>query len=292
MPGASDGWAELAHRGVTYHSLELSCGSYPLRLLAPADPGHSGRPAEAVVLVHGMEEPWEVWEGLVERLSRRSRVFLLDLPWSGRQGYDWTLDRASCTEWLRRGLEAVPGGASLLVAHSFGAMTALDYLDSFGTGALRGAALFSPLHLPRGKAFDWALIDHYSARFVPFLEAALKARSAVRRLDEEIAAAAASIVREKIGPAGCLEFLYLFAKSPRLRLDAMRIPFLVVGGAEDFFATPEVCGALASAMSDAELRVLPGCGHFCMLEQAEQTSTLLDDFVGRCLGRVGHTARE
>lgn len=281
MSGAPDGWVELTSRGGAYRSLDIG-GGYPLRVLTTAEP--KGAPRGAVVLIHGMEEPWEVWESLVEPLSAEGRVYMLDLPWSGRQGYDWALDRVTCAEWLKRGLDAVPEPIVGLVAHSFGAMTALDYLDVAGTGDLRGVVLISPLHLPRGRPFDWALIDRYSDRFVPFLEAALQARSWPRRMDAEIAAAAASIVREKIGPAGCLEFLYLFAKSPRLRLERMRIPFLVLAGETDFFSTPDVCRALAGDLPRAELRVLPECGHFCMLEQAEQTAALLRDFMRHSLG--------
>jgi pimeloyl-ACP methyl ester carboxylesterase len=288
MTAAAGGWTEITSRGAVYRCLELPGRSYPLRLLEPA---RSGPAAGAAVFVHGMEEPWDVWEGLLPRLNRRFRVFLLDLPWSGRHGYDWTLDRATAAEWLKRGLDAVPPGPAVLVAHSFGSMAALEHLDTCGAGDLRGLAVLSPFYLPRGKALSWPLIDHYTSKFVPFLEAALRVRDGMRHLDPDIVATAASIVREKIGPVGCLEFLYLFAKSTRWRLDALRLPSLVLGGGEDFFSTPEVCSDLAAAMPGAELKLLPSCGHFCMLEQAEQSSALLDDFLTRCFARATDPGR-
>src|SRR6266849_3992362 len=88
--------------------------------------------APVVVLIHGMEESWDIWTDFCERAAGQFHLFALDLPWHGRQGYTWGHGR-SAPEWLRLGLELVPATPSGLIAHSFGANAALEYLHLPGS---------------------------------------------------------------------------------------------------------------------------------------------------------------
>jgi len=64
-------------------------------------------------------------------------------------------------------------------------------------------------------------------------------------------------------------------------LDDVRVPALVIAGAEDAFLDPERLRAIASAIPDAEFVQLQGVGHLPMLEAPERTSHALCRFAER-----------
>ncbi len=280
-------WTPLVHDGTAYQSLTVSGGSAPLRVIA-AEP--AGGPLEPAVWVHGMEEGWHVWREVARRVSGL-RSFFLDLPWSGSMGSQWALDRTPVRDWIQRGLGAMPVTPRVLVAHSFGAMAVLDYLDSHGPSGVGAVVLISPFHVPAGQQLDWPAFRHYTDNFQDFLRGAVRIRQNRARVDPEVTAAVAAIVHERIGPTGSLEFMYLLSKSPCWRLEALDLPFLVLGGAQDASALPRDCETLAARLPRSELHVLPDCGHFSMIERADAVAELLLDFLGRSLGRQAPAER-
>lgn len=233
------------------------------------------------MLIHGLEEGWTIWEPLAKRLATRLRVFCLDLPWSGRNRYDWA-DETRVRSWIARGLALVPGPVSVVVAHSFGASALLEHFDARGAGSVEAAVLMSPFYRGR-QEFSWALFDHYMGNFPRFLKAGIQARRPLARRWSEPDALLARKVFDLIGPRGCLQFLNLFARTPRLELAGLDIPFLLLGGGEDFYSLPADVEALRRALPRAEARLLPACGHFAMIEQPEVLSSLMIDFLDRSL---------
>ena len=134
-------WRPIRLRGADYRVAELESPAYTIRAFAPVE-ARAGSPTAA--MIHGMEEGWDVWEAVAAPLSARFNVVRLDMPWCGANGYGWTLERAESAEWIRRGLSLIDGGAQMAVAHSYGAMALLDYLDVAGASGIRAAALVSP----------------------------------------------------------------------------------------------------------------------------------------------------
>ena len=60
-----------------------------------------------------------------------------------------------------------------------------------------------------------------------------------------------------------------------------QIPALVIVGAEDVITPPERAQAMADALPDARLVVLPGAGHLTPVEQPERVTTLITDFLAQ-----------
>ena len=59
------------------------------------------------------------------------------------------------------------------------------------------------------------------------------------------------------------------------------IPALVIVGAEDVVTPPERAQAMADALPDARLVVLPGAGHLTPVEQPERVTALIADFLAQ-----------
>jgi pimeloyl-ACP methyl ester carboxylesterase len=71
------------------------------------------------------------------------------------------------------------------------------------------------------------------------------------------------------------------------KLSEIGCPALVVVGDKDPMG-PRASEILAEELPDAELHVLPGCGHWVQVEAAGQLASRLDAWLG---GRLGIAAR-
>jgi pimeloyl-ACP methyl ester carboxylesterase len=272
----------------SYRRLQGPQRHYDLAAYEPLLPGTPAKPVAA--FIHGLEEGWQIWEPLARGLSRRLRSFCLDLPWSGRNRYDWAHE-TRVRWWIDRGLRLLPRPVSIVVAHSFGANAVLEHFDARGVGGVEALVLVSPFY--RGRAeFSWPLFDHYMGNFERFVAAGIEVYRSSRRVPAASDAVLARKVLDRIGPVGCLQFLNLFARTPRLDPRRLDLPVLVLGGEEDFYSLPVDCEALVRALPRAELRLLPRCGHFAMIEQPGILCSLIQEFVSRSLGSDLRTRRE
>jgi pimeloyl-ACP methyl ester carboxylesterase len=57
------------------------------------------------------------------------------------------------------------------------------------------------------------------------------------------------------------------------------MPALVIAGSEDELATEQDAGAMAEALPNAELLVMPRCGHLTAVEQPELFNQAVAEFV-------------
>lgn len=252
---------------------------YSIRLRGglPAD-----TPRPALCLIHGLGEGWEVWSALCSRLAQRYQLFCLELPWSGSQGPRWGQLRPP-SAWLRSGLELLPEPPRGLVAHSFGANAALELLQDGRPPALDALVLVSPFYLAPSQELDWQVFQQTLQRFRQVMAQGVAIRQQRRgSKNRELLAAMGEKVVEWIGPLGFMEFFALFARTPALRLEQIGIPALILAGADDITASAESNIGLADRLPGSRVATLPGCGHFCMLEQPD----LCADAVGQYLGAI------
>ena len=72
-----------------------------------------------------------------------------------------------------------------------------------------------------------------------------------------------------------------YLHNPNLRrwLHRVALPTLVLWGEADGFAKPSYGQSLASALPSAELKLIPGAGHYPAIEQSEATIRAIDAFV-------------
>ena len=68
-------------------------------------------------------------------------------------------------------------------------------------------------------------------------------------------------------------------------LHSVRVPALVIAGSEDTLATEDDARAMVEALPNAELLVMPRCGHLTAVEQADLFNQAVGEFVS-ALGRT------
>jgi pimeloyl-ACP methyl ester carboxylesterase len=238
-----------------------------------------GEPAARIGFVHGLRENARCWQQVVALLPDDVDAWVFELPWDGAHGDDWALEREPGV-WIERALQQVPEPFTVLVAHSFGANVLLDHLDAAGVPDGLGLVLLAPFFRPSREAFDWTLISYYINDFHQFLASGITARR-TRPIEPDVLLGMSEKVRDRVGVYGWLRFFELFSRTPMLGLDAMALPCAIAGGALDIASYPADCIALADALPNATVEIVPDCGHHLMVEAPERVAALIGELAQR-----------
>ncbi|MEE1784236.1 alpha/beta hydrolase [Streptomyces sp. SP17BM10] len=238
-----------------------------------------------VLLLHGLAANDSVWEPALPELPDGLRLWTARMPWRTETiaGLGSETDLAGR---LAQALESVPGGAEVVVAHSMAANVLLDLLDRelrAGVDAprkygVRALVLVSPFYRSRAEQFDWETISYYLNDFHLIMEEGIRAHSG-GRVPADLRRAMGERVRERVGPYGWFRFFDLYLRTPTLAAGRLALPTLVLAGESDFAAPPGEGVALAGALPDARSLVLPGCGHFPMLDAPGRFAAAVAEFV-------------
>lgn len=220
-----------------------------------------------VLVLHGLAGSTAVWRAYEELAPGCVELWDGALPWGADGDPDWSLF-GDPAEHVADALDAVPGGVDVLVAHSFTVGPALEAVVRRDVRP-RGIVAVAPFHRRGPGEFSWDDAAYYLNGFHRILEEGLRI-SAGDRLSPQLRAAMALRVRDRIGPYGWQQFFGAYLRSPFLDVDALRMPVLVVAGAEDFAAPPGDAAALAAALPDGRLELFDDCGHFAMAEQPDR----------------------
>ncbi|AVT29693.1 alpha/beta hydrolase [Plantactinospora sp. BC1] len=262
-------------------------------------PGAGTRPVRTLLL-HGLGSSRAIWDRFESRAPAWLELWDAELPWASAGDTGWS-HRADATGAAAQALAAVPGGADLVVAHSFAANTLLELLGRAGrvggpaepetirpamamaptvAGAMplpRAVVLVSPFYRPAADDFDWAAIDFYLNHFHRILEEGIRV-SAPAGLPAEVRVAMGERVRERIGPYGWMRFFDAYLRTPFLPVADLALPLLVISGDGDFAARPGDGRALADAAPAGRYALLADCGHFAMAEHPDRFAALVADF--------------
>ncbi|MFL6129652.1 MAG: alpha/beta fold hydrolase [Mycobacteriales bacterium] len=260
-----------AERPVVVRRVRRGAGPDPLRVL----------------LLHGLCGSAAIWDSFVPLADVGCELWTADLPWRGTGVAGWPDQPVE--EWLARAVADLPGGADVLMAHSFGTNAVLRWLDRqtpapdgrflVGGRRLRGLVLVSPLYRADPADFGWDSIAYYVDKLDGIIADGLRA-AAHRALPAEKLRAVALRVRDLVGPYGWIRFFDTYLRMPEVRGERLAMPVLVVSGELDTAAFPADAEALGAALPNAEVHILPGGRHYPMITTAETFGELANTFLG------------
>ena len=260
---------------------------------APAGAGAAGAEARPpVVLVHGVGLDRTMWAGVAARLSRRRVCVAPDLPGHGSApappggatlaAFARAVGRAA-EEAAARG----PGAPPDIVGFSMGAMAAwrfaLDRPGGIGRLVLMNAVFLRDDAQRAGVRARLALAEREGP-------AAIAGAAVARWFTPGFRArrpAAVEAARRRLAandPAAYAAAYRVFAEADaELAPLAGRIacPTLVLTGARDANATPEMARALAAAIPRGEAAVLDGLAHGAPIEAPDRVADVLESWLDR-----------
>lgn len=239
---------------------------------------------EPVLCIHGLGGSSNVWTPILPALAGRS-VIRLDLPGSARSALPKApLSIASYVASIKAALDALQLGAVDVLAHSMGTIVA-QHLAVLYPEHVKSLALFGPLAAPADAARP-----HIQARAT----LARTGLAAMQEIANAIVAGAVSqetrqqqpivtaLVRESImrqSPEGYAQSCEALANAQSAALENIKVPVLLATGDQDGVAPPANVEAMGQRLGNAQVLVLPECGHWQTYEKPMQCIEALRSFL-------------
>ena len=241
-----------------------------------------GQGEPTIVLVHGWAMDRHIWDGQVPSLSARHRVVTLDLAGHGETGGSrpaWTM--AAFGEDVKAAVEAAGAAPVVLVGHSMGGPVVLEAARRM-PGRVKGIVLVDTL-LDVEERTPASEIDSFAAQL------AADYKTVVTQMCDNslFAPSTPAAVRERVIrhalalPAGVSVGMLreTWAHDPLPALREIRAPVRAVN-ADKF---PTNLEANQRHMPGYEAAIVPGCGHYPMLEDPARFGPALDRALAQVL---------
>jgi len=248
----------------------------------------SGPPA---VLVHGFPSNAFIWRDVAPRLARNRTVYVYDLPGQGKSGKraDMDVSDPAQARVLRALLDAWRLERPAIVLHDIGCaygMLAYHFEGCrYERVALVSAAMMNPC-VTAATLHAQAHIEAYRTMPYPLYELIASARirsTTFKPISEEAFEAYLAPWR---GPEGQAAWYNRVAQiDPRhiarleSKLGPMEIPARIIWGTEDTWIPPDQARRLQGLISNADIRLIEGGGHFLMEDAPGEVADLLVEFL-------------
>jgi 3-oxoadipate enol-lactonase len=244
-----------------------------------------------LLLGHSLFCDGRMWERVLPALSRRFRVYNIDVRGHGRSTWTepFTLEDLA-GDWVAL-MDHERIERALLCGLSMGGMTAmrlvLAHPDRVAALALLDTSADAEPSIDRVVYLILAELQRATGLlrpFAPIIERKMFGKTARREQPEVVAQGMARILERDVR-AFYPAFQAVFRRN-RLyeRLGEIRCPTLVLVGEEDVATPPRRAERVARGIAGAELQRIPGAGHLSPLEQPAVVEQALLRFLERHAG--------
>jgi pimeloyl-ACP methyl ester carboxylesterase len=243
-------------------------------------------PGSPLVFIHGFPLSRDTWQRQVEAFRSTHRVIAPDLRGLGQseaQPGTNTMERfADDVHALLRKLET---GPVVLVGHSMGGYVALAFARRHPE-MLRGLVLVgtkSGADTPEGAAGRRATAEKVKLEGIDGVVGAMAPKMLAASNQDAAMAAKVRDFMEPSKPEGVIGALLGMAERPDSTptLGQIRVPTLVITGADDTIIPPAESDALAKGIAGAQLRVIPQAGHLVAFERPDEFNAALQEWMKR-----------
>ena len=240
----------------------------------PPEPGEI-----TLILIHGSGGSHEVWSHQLESMSGVFNVIAPDLPGHGLSEGEGEKEISRYVDWIRRFTKTL-GAAPLIVGgHSMGGAVAMEFCRRpprrlvgavfIGTGArLRVQPdIFRFLEEEDRDGFE-SIVRQYG--FSP-------------KTDQSVKNAHFRIGRKTDPRVTIGDFRACDSFDCMENLREIRVPSLVLVGADDRMTPPKYAQYLNDNLSDSRLEIITNAGHMVMLEQPGELNRKLEEFIAELM---------
>lgn len=231
-----------------------------------------GRPD--VIFIHGSGAEHTVWELQYENLQDRFNLFALDLPGHGASGGSGEQDIAAYVEWIRKFITALDLKMPVLVGHSLGAALCLSFAIRYGKMLRAIVPLSGGVRMPVNPM----ILDGF--RKDPTATVNMTWKFAVAKQNREKLAYRLEKNLGNLKPEISIgDFLACDKLDIADEIAKIKIPVLIVCGAEDKMTPVANCQFMQERIDGARVVVLENAGHMGMLENPEGFNKALVEFI-------------
>jgi pimeloyl-ACP methyl ester carboxylesterase len=240
----------------------------------------------ALVFIHGVPLSRGAWDKQVDAFRAHHRVIAPDLRGLGQteaQPGTNTMDRfASDVHAL---LQELGTGPVVLAGHSMGGYVALAFARNYPQ-SLRGLVLVGTkagADTPEGAAGRRTTAEKVKLEGIDGVVNAMAPKMlAASNQDAKMAAAVRGLM-DPSKPEGVIGALLGMAERPDStpKLAQIKVPTLVVTGADDTVIPPAESDLLAKNIPGAQLRVIPSAGHLVAFERPKEFNAALEEWLHR-----------
>ena len=258
-------WEPLAT--TTVHGVEVRVMHHPAQVSGPV-----------LLMTHGLEEFWQAWLPMAEIMFHEFRILSVDAPWRAQNDYRWS-EVGTPSQWLAEIVDILPAAPDVLVGHSFGSNTTLEYLATPFAAPVSAAVLTAPVYRAKPEEINWDLLNGSLANFRDILSAGLAVRNGDRVIPADVFEKMVDKLVERVGPNGFINLFRLFGHAPFIPLEKIAVPTLVIAGETEQTDTGTGTQALAANLPRGRLAQLAEYNHICEITQADECAALTRAFV-------------
>lgn len=239
-----------------------------------------------LLLVHGFPLNRQVWAPQIAAFRRDHRVIAPDLRGLGEsRGTADPVAMDRYAEDLQALITHLNAGPVILTGHSMGGYVALAFARAFPE-TLAGLVLVATkagADTAEAAAARRASAEQVRAEGSPVVVDAMAARMLSSGNTDPAMAAEVRGFMASSGPEGIIAALLGMAGRPDAGawLEQIRVPTLVVAGADDALMPLAAAEALARGIPGAQLEVIPKAGHLVAFEQAEAFNAALGTWLSQ-----------
>jgi pimeloyl-ACP methyl ester carboxylesterase len=232
---------------------------------------------QSLVFIHGSGGNHSAWSHQYGRLYKKYNIVAINLPGHGRSGGNGENDVWSYCVWVKELMGVLDLNRAVLVGHSLGAAIALRFAINYPQEIAGIVLIGGGMKMPVNSFFLDFLKTNPPEVPAEVIDLICKFSLAKKNRPKFSAPLQKSLSQSKV------DVLYgdlLACNNLDLtqELGEIRVPALVICGAEDKM-TPQDCSRqLAASISGATLEIIKSAGHMVMMERPAEFNISLDKF--------------
>ncbi|MFF0506733.1 alpha/beta fold hydrolase [Streptomyces fimicarius] len=247
--------------------------------------GTSARADHRALLLHGLGSSESCWDSFIDHRPPELDLWTAGLPW--RSGGPYAVAGRAESEWIASAIRQVPGGADVVIAHSYATILLMELLSDLAVAGVhpreelgvRAVVLVSPFYRKHPNDFTWAELPGNLTAMRRSAEDHIELMSR-NGLAPGLRADMAELACARLGPYWAVRYLDAYLRTPFLALERIDLPVHLVVGDNDPVAPPAEAEALAGELGGhASIERIDGCGHTPMAERPERFSLAVQQFL-------------
>jgi pimeloyl-ACP methyl ester carboxylesterase len=239
--------------------------------------GDFDKKKRGLVFIHGSGGNHSAWSHQYARLHKKYNIVAINLPGHGRSGGNGEKDVRRYCVWVKKLLDVLDLNGAVLVGHSLGAAVALQFAINYPQEIAGIVLVGGGMKMPVNPFFLEFLKTNPPVVPAEVIDLICKYSLAKENRPKFFTPLQKSISQSKVNVLYG-DLLACNNLDLTQELGEIRVPALVICGAEDKMTPPDCSRQLAASISGATLEIIEGAGHMVMMERPAEFNISLEKF--------------